>query len=182
MNREQEFKLQSYVDGELPRRESEGVRDWISQSPEAQRLLRELQWSRAAISENEPRIAVPESREFYWNTIERAIHRDAAARGRNPRPLSFPWLADLMRGARRLLAPSAGLALVMILVVGVIKFYEIAAPEDYPRHLAQIENPSEDMGSFSFRSQADNVFVVWLYDRSPHAGLSRDLQNTMVIQ
>jgi hypothetical protein len=179
MNREQAFRLQSYADGELSRREADGVRDWISQSPDAQRMLREIQWARAVVSENEPLASVPESREFYWGKIERAIELEAAGRQRAPR--AGRWL-EMLGGIRRLLAPSAGLALAMILVVGVVKFYEVPVSVLAPRHVAQIEIPSEDMGYFSFLSLADNVFVVWLYDRSAHLNPSQELLNTMVIQ
>jgi len=32
-----------------------------------------------------------------------------------------------------------------------------------------VENLSEHTGAYSFRSQAENMFVVWVYDRSEEA-------------
>jgi hypothetical protein len=33
------------------------------------------------------------------------------------------------------------------------------------KHLAEIVNLSDETGSYSFRSQSENMFVVWVYDR-----------------
>ena len=38
--------------------------------------------------------------------------------------------------------------------------------DDSRHHLAVVENLSEHTGAYSFRSQSEKMFVVWLYDRS----------------
>lgn len=177
MNREEELRVQALVDGELSEREARHVRDWLADNPQGQRLLAELTWSRMALSENEPESTVPESREFYWNKIQLAIAREDQ---RAPAPSLgfFEWILQL----RRVLAPAAGVAMLLILVLGLVQFYDVAESGHYLDHLAQVESPSEEMGSFSFRNQSENVFVVWLYDRPSQPSLSPELLDHMIIQ
>ena len=42
MKQEQEFKLQAYLDGELPEAEARQVADWVAKDAEAAALLSEL--------------------------------------------------------------------------------------------------------------------------------------------
>ena len=37
--------------------------------------------------------------------------------------------------------------------------------DEADRHLAEIENLSEHASSLSFRSQSENMFVVWVYNK-----------------
>jgi anti-sigma factor RsiW len=153
MNRELQLKLQAYVDGELSGREARRVEDLVAQDPSAKALLAELRFTKAFVSANEPQLALPESREFYWNKIQRAISSQPAA-----------TLADrIWEGFlawRRYLAPVAATALVTLVAVGTINF-----TEKEPWRLAEVENLSEHTGSFSFRSHAENMFVVWVYEK-----------------
>ena len=179
MNRELELKLQGYLDGALSERERRRVEDWLAEDAEATKLLRELTWIRSCLVEHEPAPVLPESREFYWGKIAREIEREehALARARTP------WEALLdMVPWRRALAPVSGMALALFLVVGFLKFYDLGVLEPYPRHLAQVENPSDEMGAFSFRSQSENVFVVWLYERAPTVRADTAFLNDMVLQ
>jgi len=178
MKRQEELELQAYLDGELSERDALRVAERLDQDPEARLLVSELTWTRGALAVQEPQIALPESREFYWGKIERAIARQEVNQEWES---GLPWLETVL-GWRRFLAPVSGLALVLTLVLGVMKFYDWTASEKFPRYLAQVENPSEEMGSFSFRSQAENVFVVWLYDRPLEARVNMALLNDMVIQ
>jgi len=155
MSTELEFKLQAFLDGELSEREAREVAAAIEADPEARRLFSELKTTSGVLRENEPQLTVPESREFYWSKIEKAIERA------EPEPVA-PILS-LWMGLRRFMVPAAGVALVLIL--GIASFNKSTDPLS---HLAEVENLSEHMSSFSFRSQSHNMFVVWLHENSDH--------------
>src|SRR5688500_5789467 len=100
-----ELKLQAYLDGELPDREAREVAAALVSDTEAQQLLAELKTTTSVLRENEPQLTVPESREFYWSKIERAIE---CGQPEPAQPLMAVWFA-----LRRVIAPVAGLALVL---------------------------------------------------------------------
>jgi len=155
MKPEVELKLQAYVDGELSAREVREVEAAIANDAEAQALLRELQTTVAVLRENEPQAALEESREFYWSKIERAIEQ---AQPERAHPLVTFWFS-----LRRVLVPTAGLALVLFLAIASFK---VNTTSDPLNHLAEVESLSEDVGFFSFRSHSHNMFVVWLHDNT----------------
>ena len=155
MNLESELNLQAYLDGELSPRQARKVAALVAGDAEAQRLLDELKMTKAAVAGSEIEVKAPESREFYWSKIQRAIERAEQPQARPVPPILVAW--------RRLLAPLAGVALIAFLTVYSFKMYE---GEDSRNHLAAVENLSEHTGAYSFRSQSEKMFVVWLYDRS----------------
>jgi hypothetical protein len=59
----------------------------------------------------------------------------------------------------------AGVAAVVALGVLTAKVYDAATFNSSAQHLAEIQNLSDETGSYSFRSQSENMFVVWVYDR-----------------
>lgn len=156
MTLESELKLQASLDGELSRWQTRKVSAWVARNPEAQLLLAELKMTKTAMGSGEAEMKLPESREFYWSKIQRAIQ---SAEQTQPKPA----LAFLVAW-RKLLAPLAGAALVMFLTVYTFRMYDGA--EDPKHHLAVVENLSEHTGAYSFRSQSENMFVVWVYDRT----------------
>src|SRR5687767_268880 len=109
-----ELKLQAYFDGELPESERREVAEWLARDQGAEALLSELKTTATLLRENEPEMALPESREFYWGKIERAI--EAAERAPAERA-GVPLLAQL----RKFLAPFAGVALVLFLGILSLK-------------------------------------------------------------
>lgn len=155
MKPEFELKLQAYVDGELPEREAREIADAAANDAEAQALLRELKTTAAVLRENEPQTVLAESREFYWSKIERAIER---AEPETIRPALALWFS-----LRRIIAPVAGVALVLFLGIASFKFQGGSDPSV---HLAEVESLSEHVSSFSFRSQSQNMFVVWLHENT----------------
>ena len=150
-----ELKLQAYLDGELPDREAREVAAALASDTEAQQLLAELKTTTSVLRENEPQLTVPESREFYWSKIERAIE---CAQPEPAQPLMAVWFA-----LRRVIAPVAGLALVLFLGIASFKVNTVSDPSV---HLAEVESLSEHVSSFSFRSQSENMFVVWLSENT----------------
>ncbi len=154
MKPEQELELQAYLDGELSERAARRVADWMAKDPEAQRLAGELRMTRGALAGNEPEVSVPESRDFYWSKIRRAIESAQPAKD-NPVLL---WLLAW----RRHLVPLSSLAMAGILAIGIARFAGLTGSEDPWMNLTEVENLSEHMTSHSFRSRSENVFVVWI--------------------
>ena len=152
-----ELKLQAYLDGELSEREAREVADWIARDGNAEALLSELKLTASLVQQNEPVAALPESREFYWSKIERAIEAAECA----PAQGAVPFFAQF----RRFLAPFAGVALVLFLGVLSLKL-NTPGNDPFVQHLAEVESLNESVSSFSFRSQSENMFVVWLSEKS----------------
>src|SRR5438874_8769791 len=173
MKLESELNLQAYLNGELSPREGRKVAAWLAGDAEAQDLLNELKMTRTAVIGSELEVKVPETREFYWSKIEQGILR--AEQVVQPRPVPAFLVAW-----RRFLAPLAGVALVAFLTVYSFKMYE--GGEDSRPHLAAVENLSEHTGAYSFRSQSEKMFVVWLYDRSEEADTESDPADEQVDQ
>ena len=158
MNLEQQLELQAYVDGELSGGDARRVADWLAKDESAQGLVAELRMAKAALAGNEPERSVPETREFYWSKIERALQRPEPAQGK-PTPA---WLLAW----RKYLMPATGLAVVALLAVTTARFSNLTGLDDLTRHFAEVENLSEQFSSYSFRSHSENMFVVWVHDRN----------------
>jgi anti-sigma factor RsiW len=143
------LKIQAYLDGELSARESREMEALLAADSQAQALLGELKSTRSALLANEPEVKLPESREFYWSQLQRRIGAaEPAEAGRVP----F-WMAW-----RRYFAPITGVAIVA--VFGIFSIQNVS--EDPNSILAEVENLSEHSSSMSFRSQSENMFVVWV--------------------
>lgn len=157
MNPEQALKLEAYLDGELSDREARHVSEWLAGDSEARLLFEELQMTKTVLAKNEPEIKLPESREFFWSKIEREISREATQPQRTPESVSiFTWL-------QRHLAPvAAGVAaLLMAAFIGVQSLHHANA-----QVVAEGESLLDDMGMMTYRSEADQMTIVWLYDNT----------------
>jgi anti-sigma factor RsiW len=159
MNREMQLKLQAYLDGELSGRDARSIEEWVERDSAAKALLEELRCTKAFVSANEPELKLPETREFYWGKIERAI--EAAEPNPEPTTTLAAVLWERFLAWRKYLVPLAATALVTFLAISTITFTQ---SKDSWRQ-AEVENISEHTGSFSFRSQAENMFVVWVYEK-----------------
>ncbi|MFO1478439.1 MAG: hypothetical protein U1F98_17540 [Verrucomicrobiota bacterium] len=151
MTDEQQLKLQAFLDGELPEAEAAQVASWLARDREAADLHRELRQTRQALKGFETEVRLPESREFYWSKIERAILSEAAA----PRPAaSAGWLT----GLRRLLVPVSAVAVMGVLLavaVGQWRGYGFAAGPD-------TETALDDSGTFTYQDYAHGTTLVWV--------------------
>jgi len=156
MNGELQLKLQSWLDGELPEREARRLAVWVAQNPAAQALVEELRMTKSLLAGNEPPLQVPESREFYWSKIERAIQRSEPVEEARE---AIPWWAAW----RRYLAPAAAVVLVAGVTLFTVKLIHPSDTDDASRFLDVVENLSEYTESFAFRSQTENMFVVWIH-------------------
>ena len=156
INHDTELKLQALLDGELSAGDATRIGDLVARDPEARSLIEELKATRTLLHGNEPDLQVPEGREYYWSKIRRQIEleeqRAAMADGGEGVPAW--WL--------RFLAP-AGVLLALAVFIAV----SLRSPEGGPPVLAmddghEIETPLEETSSFSFRSEAAAMTVVWV--------------------
>jgi anti-sigma-K factor RskA len=153
MNQDLSLKYQAFVDGELSESEARRMAEAIENDADARALVAELRSTKTLLAGNEPEVALPESREFYWGKIQRQIERLEAE------PASAAGWSGVWTAWRRFVAPLAGVAVITFLGMVAVRFYS-PEPMDY---LAEIENLSEESTAYSFRS--GNMFVVWTQDR-----------------
>jgi negative regulator of sigma E activity len=172
MNRDFELKLQAWVDGELPDEEAREVASLAQADHVAQGLVTELRLTKGFLTGNEPETALPESHDFHWSKIRREIER--LDREEAPAP-SLPWATAW----RRMLAPLSGVALVALVTVVSLNLFRHPQTDDALANLVEVENPSEHIGSISYKSQAENMFVVWLYDKENDAETKSDMPDPL---
>ncbi|MBA4146824.1 MAG: hypothetical protein H0X66_01830 [Verrucomicrobia bacterium] len=161
MNHEQQLQLQAYLDGELSDRESRKVTDLLASNEEARNLFSELQFTRTALVENEPEFKLPESREFFWSKIQREIRQTEAAPVPTAAGVSvFAWL-------QRYLMPVSVVA--VLAVIGIFAMSK-SQPTQTAYAFGEIEALNGDMDSITFRSEAERMTVIYLYDNKPEVG------------
>lgn len=162
MNWEQQLELQAWIDGELSARDARRVAVFAESNADARLLVDELRMAKAFISSNETEVTVPETREFYWSQVQSRIER-AESVSETSSVLSWPFVL------RRLVSPLSGLALVAFLAVVSFNTFRGPAVDDSARFMVEVENLSDDVGSISYRSQSENMFVVYLYKKDQDA-------------
>ena len=152
------LKVQAWVDGELPASEATRFAELVRTDAEAAALAAELKMTRGFLAGNEPEVKLPESREFHWSKIQRAIERaDAEPVVRE----SLPWLAAL----RRLLVPVSGLAFVAFLTVVSIGVFNRGASGTGEELLVEEEILSKHVDTYTYKSQANNMYVVYIINK-----------------
>lgn len=171
MNVELQWKLQAWVDGELPEAEQNEVVSIVERDPEARALVSELKMTNGFLAGNETEAKLPESGDFFWSKVRREIERQDKI-GTPERPAQ-PWLLAW----RRFLAPVSGVALIAFLSVLSLNVLHQPVSET-AQPLIETENLSEHVGSISYKSQAENMFVVYLYDREQEPVAEVDLEVT----
>jgi anti-sigma factor RsiW len=157
MNMEMELKIQAWLDGELSPTEAAEVAVLVTTNAEAQSLVTELKLLKAIVRGNEQSLAVPESREFYWSKIERAIITQAEAAA--PVSESASAIAPCFAWARNWLAPATGLAAMIALLL-------VVAPRSAEPEYSEAETPSEGGGVIHFKDPASGMTVIWFYDQA----------------
>ena len=164
MKHELLMELQAYLDGELSGRDAERVGAWLAQDKEAQVLRDELVNTKLLLVENEPEAKLPESREFYWSQIQRAIEHEEPAVARSTPSWWLAW--------RRLAAPLAGVAMI-----AMVTMFTVRETDRTGSIYEETENPSEETGALTFRSESQRVTVVWLYDKAAAAAPDDELED-----
>ena len=156
MNAERELELQAYVDGELSSWRARRVRRQIAADPEAQGLVAELSATKSFLTGNEVERSLPEDGAFHWNRIRQGILRAAPAE--EVAATTVSW--------RRILAPLAGVAMAVLLAVVGFNWNPSTGLETTFADVAEVENLSENTDSMSFRSVSENMFVVWVHEKT----------------
>jgi anti-sigma factor RsiW len=149
-----QLKLQALLDGELSATDAAEVQAWLGRDAEARSLLGELRNTKAALAGHEASVQLPESREFFWSKIERAIEPRVQ---RAPAEATAPWFVWLQRQ----LVPLGGFGMVAVLVAVLVLQLRPATAQ-----FGEIELASDDMGAYTFRDQQQKLTMVWLYDRT----------------
>jgi anti-sigma factor RsiW len=156
--RDMQLKVQAYLDNELSPADARKVGTWISSDPAARELYNELKNTREILTQNEPALTLPESRDFFWSKIERGI---AFAERAPAAPEPRPWWV-------RFLAPVAGTVALFAVLFTLVDRGGGPAPmalsnseitEGAPIHQFQ---EGQDVSTITFRSEAEGVTVVWL--------------------
>jgi len=154
MNEEQQLRLQAFVDGELPERETREVAAWIGSDPAAAGLVAELKTVRDALITPEPAVTVPESREFYWSKIARDI--ETLERTTTSRP-AFRW--------QQLFWPVGATALCLAIVLLQNPFGTPNEPlsavitPDADTPIVEAVQPGSD--ATTYRDESDGTTLVW---------------------
>jgi anti-sigma factor RsiW len=164
MNVEVGVQLQAHLDGELTGREMQQVAALLESDADARALFSELQQTRTLLKGNEPEFRLSESREFFWSKIEREIEKLDAEPASSP---ATPWVSFV----RRHLAAIGGLTVATALVMFAVFQMNIVSPS----MLEEIDNPLDDVGTFSFRSESQKMTLVWISNPFVDADDSTDM-------
>ncbi len=156
INHEKELKVQAHLDQELSSGEAKQVAQWLEADPAAKAVRAELEAVRRLMRVGEVEVKLPESREFYWSKIERAIQSQTtqAARTANRAPRPWWW---------RVLAPAMGGLALLAAVLSLVRSSSTGSSLAY---LHEIETPLEDTSAISFHSQSAGMTVVWVQSPS----------------
>lgn len=166
MNQDLQFKLQAYLDGELPPGERQAVSEMLARDSAARDLLIELTNTRSALQANEPEIKLPESADFYWSKIKRQISREE-------RTVPIQKTISLVERIRRLLAPAATVAAVLL---GVMIVQQQFTGGGYgPMEDGELE----DSEAFTYRDYESGTTLVWLSYPAENAIDEMDAEDTL---
>lgn len=150
MEYQDQLKLQSYLDGELPEAGAREIAARIEGDQEASALLNELAQTHKALAGFEDGIKLPESREFYWSKIQREIRRQEI-----PAPTRAPQVPFLNR-LRRFLIPATGVAVISLLALIATKETGSGGGD------ASVETALQDSGAFTYHDDTAGATLVWL--------------------
>jgi anti-sigma factor RsiW len=155
MNIDTCLKIQSWIDGELPADEAVEVGRLVAADPEAGAWARSLRALKTGIRGNELSRPVPVGREQYWGGIATALDDPLEATIKPDRKHRPWWLT--------VLAPlgAATAAVVALVLVG----FPDPVPPQAPQAYAEIVDPLDDVSSFTFRSESEQMTVVWVDTR-----------------
>ena len=115
MEHEKRLELQAWLDGELPSHSASLAADWVKTDPVAQELVEELRSVKVLLKDCEKPAKIDDSREFYWNQIDRRIFAIEVAESRTDEVGSNSW----MEWCRQWLVPMSGLAAIVLMIATV---------------------------------------------------------------
>jgi anti-sigma factor RsiW len=154
------FQLQAHLDGELSDLKARKISEQLSKDSEARAMLAELQFVNVALRENEPEMKLPESRECCWSKIRREMER--AAPQEESQPVRFPLFAWWKPAYARVASGvAAGCALLMISFIA----FNSGNQANTGYLPGEVEGSGEYMGAITYHSDADQMTIVYLFDR-----------------
>jgi hypothetical protein len=155
MNQDLGIRLQAYMDGELSSEERVSFEKLLNQDVELQSLRKEITLVTNLLRESDPVVAVPESQEFYFSQIRRRIEAAETAAPNVAPALSWgQWFS-------RALLPLGGVTVAGLMLMTTLR---TGTPLIASSH-EETEALLEETGAMTFRSDAQGVTVVWLYDK-----------------
>ena len=151
MTREELLQLQAWTDGELPEAESRRWQQRVDSDPQARAVLHQLQQVQTLLQAfDESQIRLPESREFYWSKIARAIQAQAQP---TTTPILQPWSARIS-ALKRWLAPAAALATLAAALL-------LTLPSSHPTEYPELDLAFTDSEAATYRDDARSLTLVW---------------------
>jgi anti-sigma factor RsiW len=156
INHETELKLQAYLDGEISSGEANVMRELLQRETEARSLFEELKATNTLLAGNELEFKLTDTREFYWSKIRRQIESEEqrASAAETREPVSAWWV--------RFLAPAAVLIALAVFIAFALQKPDASSGLWAVDDGHEIETPLEETSSFSFRSEAAAMTVVWV--------------------
>lgn len=154
MGYDDQLRLQTFLDGELPEKEAREVAALIARDAEARALFNELKNTRHALAASQHRPRVPESREFYWSKVQREIER----REPGPQATLVGKSSSIFTLLRRLGLPAsvvAALALAVFFVGSELGMFGVARG-------ATATMTTTTAGAFTYQDYAHGMTLVWL--------------------
>jgi anti-sigma factor RsiW len=152
MNQQDQLKVQACLDEELSPTQAGEVRELLARDSEALALYEALSSTRSVLKSNEQPRSVPDSRAFYWSSIEREIARQAAAQ-----PVSASgWFRSWWRFA----LPALGTAALVALLLVVVRPEPEAGKTSANFH--EIETPMRESSAITFHSESAGMTVIWI--------------------
>ena len=149
-----QLKVQALVDGELTGPEAKEWRGRLETDAGLKELHARLTAVRGLMTGAELPRTLPESGDFHWSQISKAIEREERQAKHMARPASGAnWL-------RRWVLPLAGIAclvLVLPLQQTTIPDLNILLGSDH-----ELDLSIEDLDVMTFNTEDDNMSVVWL--------------------
>ncbi|MCS7091212.1 MAG: hypothetical protein RMN51_03035 [Verrucomicrobiota bacterium] len=156
MNRDELLQLQAWLDGELPDSERRAWETRLASDPQARALVEELRTVRTALQNFDERaIRLPESREFYWSKIARAIQTPRNA-PQQPAPKWYGW-ADW----KRWLAPAAALGTLALVLT-------LSLPNSQPAEYPELDLAFIDSDATTYRDDVRNFTLIWFNYPAEH--------------
>jgi anti-sigma factor RsiW len=150
MDLQDQLRLQSFLDGELPEAQAAEVANRLAKDPAAAALITELRQTRQSMAGFDKGVSLPESREFFWSKIEREIER---AMPPAVERTGVPLYARLSR----ILMPAAGMAMVVIAgLMGARYLTGGSAASPFETSFA------DDGGAFTYHDYSAGATLVWL--------------------
>jgi anti-sigma factor RsiW len=148
MDHDSMLQLQAYLDGELPASEARRIETWLEEDSQARALLSELKGTRSLLAGYEEEILLPESREFFWSKVERAIRAQEA-------PAARPGRVSALAAWWKYLVPAGSLAALLFVSLLMVRGPDGSKGPEWEAAL-------NDPGALTYRDYSSGTTLVWL--------------------